>query len=190
MTSLAKRKTRLTFETSDCIRYRGKLREVVIEATEYTASIRLKGTRQHFEISWAGVFNQAVKIQRRETARRAQESEKQMNSHEYAHELKRLAEELLARPKFPVPYHAHSIHMTTKEEMIAGVKALGSGQKKHHVGDYFFDFIPAFAQASRFTLSVPQREVCRKVQEEVWACDPLLAQESEMPCESSSPQKN
>jgi hypothetical protein len=62
MTALAKRKSRLTFETSDCIRYRGKLREVVIEATEYTASVRLKGTRGRFEISWAGVYNLAVKV--------------------------------------------------------------------------------------------------------------------------------
>ncbi len=62
MTALAKRRTRLTFETSDSVRYRVKLREVIIEANEYTASIRLKGTRQRFEISWAGIYNQAVKV--------------------------------------------------------------------------------------------------------------------------------
>lgn len=62
MTALAKRKTRLTFETSDSVRYRGKLREIIIEATEYTAAIRLKGTRQRFELSWAGIYNQAVKV--------------------------------------------------------------------------------------------------------------------------------
>lgn len=62
MTSLAKRKTRLSFETSDTMRYRGKLREIVVEANEFTASVRLKGTRQRFEVSWAGVFNQAVKL--------------------------------------------------------------------------------------------------------------------------------
>ena len=62
MTSLATRKTRLHFTTSDAVRYRGRLREIVIEATEYTAHVRLKGTRTRFEISWAGVFNQAAKI--------------------------------------------------------------------------------------------------------------------------------
>jgi hypothetical protein len=62
MTSLAHRKTRLQFETSDVIRYKGRLREIVIEATEYTAHVRLKGTRTRFEISWAGVFNLAAKI--------------------------------------------------------------------------------------------------------------------------------
>lgn len=74
MTSIAKRKSRLTFETSDVIRYRGKLREVVIEASEYTASVRLKGTRQRFEISWAGVYNHAVKVavERQRAERKAQ----------------------------------------------------------------------------------------------------------------------
>jgi uncharacterized protein YqiB (DUF1249 family) len=62
MTALAKRKSRLTFETSDSIRYRGRLREVVIEATEYTAHVRLKGTRQRFEMSWAGIYNHAVRV--------------------------------------------------------------------------------------------------------------------------------
>lgn len=62
MTAIHKRKTRLTFETSDSVRHRGKLREVVIEAGEYTASVRLKGTRQRFELSWAGIYNMAVRI--------------------------------------------------------------------------------------------------------------------------------
>lgn len=63
MTALANRKTRLTFETSGLVRYRGKLREIVVEATPYSATVRLKGTRQRFETSWAGIFNHAVKVQ-------------------------------------------------------------------------------------------------------------------------------
>jgi hypothetical protein len=62
VTAIRKRKSRLTFETSDCVRYRGKLREVVIEASEFTADVRLKGSRQRFPISWAGIYNHAVKI--------------------------------------------------------------------------------------------------------------------------------
>lgn len=62
MTALAKRKSRLIFETSDTVRYRGKLREVVVEAHQEFAYIRLKGTRQRFLISWAGIFSHAVKI--------------------------------------------------------------------------------------------------------------------------------
>lgn len=62
MTALSQRKTRLSFETSDSVRYRGQFRPIVIEANEYTAYVRLKGTRQRFEISYAGIWNQAVKI--------------------------------------------------------------------------------------------------------------------------------
>jgi hypothetical protein len=62
MTALSHRKSKLTFETADVFRFRGKLREVVIEAQPYTALIRLKGTRQRFEVSWAGIYNLAAKI--------------------------------------------------------------------------------------------------------------------------------
>ena len=62
MTLLGKRKRRLTFETSDTVRYRGKLRAVVIECRPFVASVRLKGTRQRFETSWAGVYLHAVRV--------------------------------------------------------------------------------------------------------------------------------
>jgi len=62
MTSLAQRKSKLTIETSDTVRERGKLREVTIEATPYYAVVRLKGLRARFEVSWAGIYDQAVKI--------------------------------------------------------------------------------------------------------------------------------
>ena len=60
MTSLAKRKTRLLVEFSDCVRERGKLREVTMELTPYGLSVRLKGMRSSFEISPAAVYNRAV----------------------------------------------------------------------------------------------------------------------------------
>lgn len=62
MTALAKRKTKLVFETSDTVRYRGRLRQVIIEAGEYFCFVRLKGTRARYPLSWAGAYNQAVKI--------------------------------------------------------------------------------------------------------------------------------
>ncbi|HLJ26610.1 MAG TPA: hypothetical protein VKY85_07855 [Candidatus Angelobacter sp.] len=62
MTALSQRKTRLSFETSDVVRYRGQLRPVIVEANEFTAFLRLKGTRQRFELSYAGMWNQAVKV--------------------------------------------------------------------------------------------------------------------------------
>ncbi len=60
MTSLASRKTRLSVESSDCVRERGKLREVVFELTPYVFRVRLKGMRQSYEVSPASIYNLAV----------------------------------------------------------------------------------------------------------------------------------
>lgn len=61
MTALEKRKSRLVVEASDCIRERGKLREVTLELHPYTLSVRLKGMRQSFELSYAAIYDLAVK---------------------------------------------------------------------------------------------------------------------------------
>jgi hypothetical protein len=61
MTSLAKRKTRLSVEFSDCVRERGKLREVTMELTPYGIKVRLKGLRSCYDVSPAGVYNLAVR---------------------------------------------------------------------------------------------------------------------------------
>jgi hypothetical protein len=63
MTSLSKRKRRLIVETADVVRERGRLREVVIEATPHVALIRLKGTRTVYPISYAAIYSQAVKLE-------------------------------------------------------------------------------------------------------------------------------
>ena len=62
MTALTQRRTRLTFETADCCRERGKLRQVVIDARPYLCLVRLKGMRLSFEISWAGIYIAAAKL--------------------------------------------------------------------------------------------------------------------------------
>jgi hypothetical protein len=62
MTHLARRKSRLVFATSDTSRYRGKLREVIIEVSPYIATCRLAGTRTRFEVSWAGIYEFAARI--------------------------------------------------------------------------------------------------------------------------------
>lgn len=62
MTALRERRTKLSFETGCEIRERGKYRTVVIETTgEYTAVVRLKGTRTRFAFDWASVYRLAVK---------------------------------------------------------------------------------------------------------------------------------
>jgi len=63
VTALLARKTRLTFETADTIRERGKLREVVVEAHPGYAVIRLKNTRKRFELSWGGMYQIAAKLE-------------------------------------------------------------------------------------------------------------------------------
>lgn len=64
MTALSERKTRLTFETADVVRERGKQREVVIECeSAYYASVRLKGTRTRFQISYAAIYQAAARIE-------------------------------------------------------------------------------------------------------------------------------
>ena len=60
MSHLAKRKSRLTFQTCDTVRERGRLREVIIEADPYTARVRLAGMRTSYPVSYAAIYNQAV----------------------------------------------------------------------------------------------------------------------------------
>jgi hypothetical protein len=60
MTHLAKRKSRLTFTTSDTVHYKGRQREVVIEVSPYIATCRLSGTQTRYEMSWSGVFHHAA----------------------------------------------------------------------------------------------------------------------------------
>lgn len=73
MTSLAKRKSRLQFTTCDIVRERGKLREVVIEAHTHTATVRLLGMRRGYEISYASIYDAAVKrhVEQQRAAKKA-----------------------------------------------------------------------------------------------------------------------
>jgi hypothetical protein len=77
MTKLSQRKTRLQFTTGAEVRYRGKLRAVIVEVeNEFTASVRLAGTRQRYEFSWHGLHDWAADLfARREKARRKAERE-------------------------------------------------------------------------------------------------------------------
>lgn len=62
MTTLRDRKTRLIFETDQHIRYRGKLRAVIVCPSPWLCAVRLKGTRVVYEISWETVFTRAAQI--------------------------------------------------------------------------------------------------------------------------------
>lgn len=75
MTKLADRKTRLQFTTGAEVRYRGRLRPVIVEVDNpYTASVRLQGTRQRYPFSWEGLYGYAAdRYARQERDRRKQE---------------------------------------------------------------------------------------------------------------------
>lgn len=61
MTKLADRKTRLSFTTGAEKRYRGKMRAIIVEVeNEFTATVRLAGTRQRYPFSFEGVFVSAA----------------------------------------------------------------------------------------------------------------------------------
>lgn len=75
MTSIAERKTKLIIEMSDCVRERGKLREIIFEAHPYHMSVRLKGMRQSYDISGASIYGLAVK-QAVEASRREKKARK------------------------------------------------------------------------------------------------------------------
>jgi hypothetical protein len=64
VTRLSNRKTRLTFETEAQVKYRGKYRPVVVEPDMRgdVVSLRLKGTRVRYEVSWQGTFEHAAKV--------------------------------------------------------------------------------------------------------------------------------
>lgn len=63
MTKLATRKTRLSFTTGAEIRYRGKMRAVVIEVDNpFIASVRLSGTRQRYQFSWHWLHDAAADL--------------------------------------------------------------------------------------------------------------------------------
>jgi hypothetical protein len=75
MTKLSERKTRLCFTTDAEVRYRGKLRAVIVEVENgFHANVRLAGTRQRYPFSWEGLYQRAAELfARAERERRRQD---------------------------------------------------------------------------------------------------------------------
>jgi hypothetical protein len=78
MTKMAERKTRLSVEFSDCVRDRGKLREVTMVFTPYEISVRLKGMRQSYSVTPAAIYNAAVmrEVERLRAERKARKAKR------------------------------------------------------------------------------------------------------------------
>jgi hypothetical protein len=60
MKALAQRKTRLVFETADTVFDAGQLRPVIVEPRPGCMTLRLKGTRRSYVMTYAAVYTAAV----------------------------------------------------------------------------------------------------------------------------------
>jgi hypothetical protein len=76
VTRLDSRKSRLVFTTSDTIRERGKLREIVLEPSPRYVTIRLKGCRQRLVLEYSAIYHLAAKKQADQNLREAKEARK------------------------------------------------------------------------------------------------------------------
>lgn len=56
-------KSRLVIQTEETVFDGGEHREVILEVGLFTATVRLKGLKSSFEISWAAVYHLAAKMQ-------------------------------------------------------------------------------------------------------------------------------
>jgi len=111
-----------------------------------------------------------------------------MTSHEFAVEIQEAADYLLSRPEFDVATRRTTLYLgwyyDEKEKFLAAVKALGPGKKKYTSSDVEYHV----KQGADIQISVNRSTVCRKVQEEMWECEPLLSPEEEAQLvEGSSP---
>lgn len=71
MTKLSERKTKLSFTTDAEVRYRGRLRSVVVEVENgFTATVRLAGTRLRYPFSWRGLHDWAAELYARQERER------------------------------------------------------------------------------------------------------------------------
>jgi hypothetical protein len=73
---LAARKTKLSLTTSQTYRYKGKEREIVIEAEPDYATVRLNDTRTRCSVSWRTVFDVAGEIYARQERERRKAARK------------------------------------------------------------------------------------------------------------------
>lgn len=99
-----------------------------------------------------------------------------MKSHEYAVNLRRLADFLDSRPDFETA--TEKVYMFVsfyeKEPLVAAVKALGSGTKEFS-GDFLY-FHPAINDGKLMVRAeAPRNKVCRLVREAEYDCEPLLS---------------
>lgn len=94
-----------------------------------------------------------------------------MQSHEVAKQLMKTATSLLDKPEVELPGFSEVViwYFSQKEDFIKTVKAFGVGKKDFNSS--YLDFRPT---GTFLVLRINRDEVCMKVQEEKWECEPLL----------------
>lgn len=105
-----------------------------------------------------------------------------MTSHDYARELKRVADCLERREEFDLPDYLDEValklsYFDDKKRFLAAVRALGTGTKgpdKYITNDYIFT--PAFGG---LRIQAERNTVCRLVRPAEYECEPLLSPEEE-----------
>jgi hypothetical protein len=106
-----------------------------------------------------------------------------MTSHEYALKMQRVAQFLLSRPEFTLPNYVDKFddylnYFSDKEKFIAAVRAVGPGTKE--VDGNYSTFVPGMdIGEARLGIRANRDAVCKKVQDEIWECEPLLSPEEE-----------
>lgn len=98
------------------------------------------------------------------------------SSHEYARNLQKLAEWLLARPEFEIGrYDTRSFTIFSyydKDQFLAAVRALGAGKKKFTDREVQFEIELPFAE---IRVDAPRDKVCRLIRPAEYECDPFLS---------------
>lgn len=100
-----------------------------------------------------------------------------MKSHDYARRMQQIAEFLLSRPEFDTTTSVHMFFpIYDKDKFLGAVHAMGSGSKEFTTGSYP-EVVYSPAAAPEIRVSIARDKVCRKVQDAVWECEPLLSAE-------------
>ncbi len=102
-----------------------------------------------------------------------------MTSHEHALKLRELADFLLSRPAFKAPSDPMILQsFYVKEDFLQAVKSIGSVTKKYTDGS-FAELQCTSTTHPEILLYIPRDKVCRKVQDVVWECEPMLTAEED-----------
>lgn len=108
------------------------------------------------------------------------ETPKPPTSHDYAKRLREAADFLESRPCFVVPDFDRRVFVCfnyyEREQIIAAVRALGTGKKNFTDDDISFEVV---LPCAKIIVNAPRLKVCRLIRPAEYECDPLLSPDEE-----------